>query len=49
MRQYILLWGLRLPKWLQWRFYHYFIFYCTHPKGCKRCTWCGYGVPRYPC
>lgn len=26
-----------------WLYRHWFVFHCTHPKGCKRCSWCGKG------
>lgn len=37
-----------IPKWMKWRYYHWFVFHCTHPKGCKRCSWCGYGLEPKP-
>ncbi len=29
------------PQWVKWHEY----FGCTHPAGCKRCSWCMFGFP----
>lgn len=33
--------------WLRWRFRHHVVYRCTHPEGCTRCSWCGFGIRDY--